>query len=246
MGRGAVAREKLWASARRLLDIFVLAPARLLRLGRHCLPRRAPAELGPDRRRPAGRAFWALELSILLIELAGFAELYETLADWLKYRSRPLDSRERALAWAVFGQGLPYYRIRIDERAWLGPKQWRFCYVSFCHIQSWGPMPDDILLHELMHVWQYWVFGARYIPWALWAQKHGGGYDYGGLEALRAVEGRARRAFNLEQQADILADFFRLENGLPPRWGQARPADKPIYAAFLTRVIHQEFTNDYL
>jgi hypothetical protein len=54
---------------------------------------------------------------------------------------------------------------------------------------------------------------------ALHAQKWGGGYDYGGLEVLkRYSEGQRLKAFNFEQQGEIIEDYYRWQHSLPMLW----------------------------
>ena len=99
-------------------------------------------------------------------------------------------------------------------------------------------MQDDILIHELMHVWQNQKFGANYIPLALKAQYTVEGYNYGGLEDLcRTMEnGGSILDYNFEQQADIVMDYFRLVYGLPVRWGSAGREDLKIYTYFVKQI----------
>ena len=66
-----------------------------------------------------------------------------------------------------------------------------------------------ILLHELVHVYQYERAGSRYFAEALLAQ-HEAGYDYGGADALQLahLRGKHLRDFNREQQAQIVQDYY--------------------------------------
>jgi hypothetical protein len=66
-----------------------------------------------------------------------------------------------------------------------------------------------ILVHELVHVYQYERAGSRYFAEALLAQ-HEAGYDYGGAAALQEARahGRHLRDFNREQQAQIVQDYY--------------------------------------
>lgn len=68
-----------------------------------------------------------------------------------------------------------------------------------------------VLIHELVHVWQYQHFGAVYIGKALKAQKSKEGYNYGGMENLyhQMLKGNTLTHFNFEQQAEILEDYYR-------------------------------------
>jgi hypothetical protein len=63
----------------------------------------------------------------------------------------------------------------------------------------------SIIIHELIHVWQYQHGGWGYIPNALLAQVFGEGYDFG--KALR--QGKPWAKMNPEQQAQMIQDTFR-------------------------------------
>ncbi|MEM6965757.1 MAG: hypothetical protein AAF573_13400, partial [Bacteroidota bacterium] len=176
-------------------------------------------------------AYWSLEVLICAIEVLGIPELYETLTDFLKPKTRPLYQWEINMAIEIFGNAINYARVRVDESAYLGAKTHHVCYVSFYIINSWGKMSNSILIHELVHVWQYERMGAVYIPRALWAQTTVEGYDYGGLDNLKMYlkKGKTFYDFNLEQQGDIIADYFKVKNGYRPRWGNATDLDATIY-----------------
>ena len=163
------------------------------------------------------------DLAFALLDLLGICDLYEVLSNSFAPNTRPLSTRERALLQAYFGDSLPYDLIRIDERARIGCKQRGFYYVSFHTINSWGPMPDWILVHEAMHVWQYTQHGAAYIPRALWVQGLPQGYNYGGLAELERHNCLAD--FNYEQQADIVMDAYRLSRHLAARWAPGAGAE---------------------
>ena len=180
-----------------------------------------------------------MESLILLLELIGISEVYEIASELLKYRSRPLTARELELAKSIFGHSIRNYeRVRIDELAYVGPRQYRFCYVSFYLINSWGPMQDKTLIHELVHVWQYEQIGAVYMPRALGAQRTSAGYNYGGVAALQQAlnAGKSFYDFNLEQQADIVTDYFLLSQGQTVQWGEATENDLPVYQAFVDQL----------
>ena len=170
---------------------------------------------------------WGLEVAFAVLDYLGLCDLYEASASALADGTRPLTTRELALLRPYFGNSIPYELIRIDERAWVGPRTHRICYVSFHTINSWGPMHDHTLIHEVVHVWQYTHRGAAYIPRALYAQTTLEGYDYGGLQALD--EAYELEDFNYEQQADIIEDAFRLANGLQAQWVPGRGAEALSY-----------------
>jgi len=177
--------------------------------------------------------FWLLELTFLLLELTGIFDLYDMLASFLK-KVRPLNEREIGIARSVFGNSIAFERVRVDEWAYLGPRQGNFCYVSCNTINSWGIMDDSILIHELMHVWQYQHLGIVYIPRALAAQFSAEGYHYGGVKTLQiAIANRKKLLdFNYEQQADLIEDYYRLLTGIHPCWGNGTAQDLEVYAHF--------------
>ncbi len=204
-----------------ILDTFRLAPKRWQRLRQHGLQ---PKNVN-----------WLVDGFWLSLELIGVCDVYEGLASVAKWKTRPLTPAEIELAIAVYGSSIDYHKVRIDETAWLGARQYRFCYVSFNTINTWQPMWPDTFIHELMHVWQYQHLGAAYISRALRAQRSAAGYNYGGVVALRRAQKTGKRLldFNYEQQADIVADYFRLKNGWQPRWGRGTAEDLEVYAFFV-------------
>ncbi|MGK0364846.1 MAG: hypothetical protein ACI85O_001906 [Saprospiraceae bacterium] len=186
----------------------------------------------------SGVTYWWLEFSVLILSLIGIAEIYETITDFIKFNTRSLTLWERKLLKGIYGKNINYDRVRIDNLGLIGPRQFRMCYVSFYTINSWGNMSNHLLVHEMMHVWQYQKMGAVYIPRALTAQNSAMGYNYGGLCALEgAIEtGQGLKAFNLEQQADIITDYYLLREGYKAQWSDASQFDLPIYEKFIEQL----------
>ena len=175
--------------------------------------------------------YWLTEVFICFLEIFGLPEIYETITDFAKPSTRPLHDWEISMAREIFGNAINYQRVRVDESAYLGPRQQLFCYASFYIINSWGPMKNSTLIHELVHIWQYENMGAVYIPRALWAQTTDVGYNYGGLDQIKLslLQNETLYDFNLEQQGDIISDYFLLKNGYPPQWGKATVHDLHLY-----------------
>jgi len=180
------------------------------------------------------------------------------LADWLffpkflmflnqifKPNTRPLTEREIALARSIFGETIDYQKVRLDERSHIGCRQYHFAYVGFYFVNSWGKLSDPVLIHELVHVWQYQRLGSVYIPRALWAQRTPEGYDYGGISSLKKAleQGKTLTDFNYEQQADIVADYFCLKNGWKPRWCKLDKSYLPVFEKILTPILHHHLTS---
>jgi hypothetical protein len=176
---------------------------------------------------------WLGELAVLCLEILWIGEGYVLCNRIFKPNMRRLTATECALARSVFGESLPYSKIWVDEKAVLGCKKGGFAYVSFHIVNSWGSITEAHLIHELTHVWQYERIGARYMPRALQAQSSRMGYNYGGLPRLQDAAKTCFRAFNMEQQADIVTDYFLLTQNKRAQWSDATKADLWIYAPYI-------------
>jgi hypothetical protein len=92
-----------------------------------------------------------------------------------------------------------------------------------CHART----NTSLLVHELVHVYQFERVGSQYIAQALRAQRTEG-YRYDGWIGLNDARQSCRRYrdYNREQQAQIAQDYYRhvLEPDLP--------ADDPIAQAY--------------
>ena len=184
-------------------------------------------------------AHWWTELVFLLLDLLGISCLYDCWMSLVKYRSRGLTVEEIQMGKRIFGEAIAWDLVRIDDRAYIGCRRYRYAYVSFFTINSWGALRADILIHELVHVLQYQQMGAIYIVRAVYAQRTSMGYDYGGEDRLlmQKAFGAGVWDFNLEQQADIVTDYFRLKHGLAPQWGRADVSSLPLYYWYVGQLV---------
>jgi len=183
---------------------------------------------------------WFPGTIVLLIDLIALPELYDYCTNKCKLNTRELNGEEFAAALSIFGDSIPLADVRIDQHARLGPKQWRFAYVSFFTINIYGNMPIHLLIHELVHVWQYMNYGSMYIVHALFAQRSEMGYDYGGLDTLKGVKARGGHLtdFNFEQQADIIRDYYLIKNGFAAQWSRATREDLDSYSYYVGQLVH--------
>lgn len=230
----------------RLFDAFRWTPLRLRRISNHIYKGITFFTEGKKQNSSSKSAkltinnsvYWWLELSILVLSLSGIAEIYETITDFVKFNTRSLTTWEKKLLQGIYGKSINYNRVRIDNLALVGPRQFRMCYVSFYTVNSWGDMPNHILVHEMMHIWQYQSMGAVYIPRALSAQNSVMGYNYGGLSALKkAIKNKKYfKDFNLEQQADIVTDYYLLREGYNTQWSKAGRFDLPIFEKYINEL----------
>lgn len=159
---------------------------------------------------------YTVEFAFYLMDLFAVGEIYETIGEWFKYRTRALNAEERSIVMILFDDTIDVDRIRIDERAW-APRWAGMAYVGVYTINYYGPMSEDLFVHELIHIWQYETQGSVYIPRALWAQASSEGYNYGGVDRLRQAPINMLD-YNYEQQGDILADYWRAKHKRPTRW----------------------------
>lgn len=140
---------------------------------------------------------------------------------------RALTPGEVALAASMFGGAIDYALVRIVHRKWafFQPPNVVMAPLGRIHFHPRGGLyrPDfaeapldlqALFVHEMVHVWQHQCgiyLPLRRHPWCR--------YDY------TLVPGRPFARYGIEQQAEIVADAFRLRHGLSP-------AGKPGLAGF--------------
>ena len=234
--------DKFPAILYRLKDIIMLAPIRVKRLLLHFWKlgkaNQRWNELSTLQLRMNSAFEYLMKAMIYFLAIFGIAEIYETLSDFFKFNTRPLEEWEITLAKSVFKDTIDYSKVKVDNYAFIGPKQYRFAYVGFNTLNVWGPMRDSLFLHEMTHVYQYQKLGAVYIYDALKAQQSIEGYNYGGAAELQRllVSGKRFSDFNLEQQGDIVSDYFLIKSGYPPQWGEGSHLDLLTYEACLSDI----------
>lgn len=158
-----------------------------------------------------------VQLLLQVLDLFGVPEVFALVWRGLTRTSR-LTAAEIAAATAVLGpHALRYEDVRIAEGGILrlvfrlnGNRA--FAVFHTINLPATGHHTRDhldIVLHELVHVYQYERAGSRYFVEALLAQRREG-YSYGGAEGLHLahLHGRRLRDFNREQQAQIVQDYF--------------------------------------
>jgi len=125
---------------------------------------------------------------------------------------RPLSELELVAASKVFATGLKYESVRIEKMGGFtellnGSRAYtlgnRINLPGKAH--AYPHQYVSVIIHELIHVWQYQRSGWGYIPSALLAQTFGDGYDF--AKALR--QGKPWAKMNPEQQAQMIQDAFR-------------------------------------
>jgi len=153
---------------------------------------------------------WLLDLIFYSIDLCFIPPLYESALILLKSASLTLSDYEMIIAQSIFGRSLRYDLVRIDPKPWFVSRK-IIAWVTFSTIHCKHKMEDHILIHELVHVWQFQHFGSVYMSKSLIAHLNAFPYNYGGKENLyqQMLRGRGLVNFNFEQQAEIIEDYFK-------------------------------------
>jgi len=160
---------------------------------------------------------WTIQFVLQVLDLFGVPELFAFLWRAVTHTS-PLTGDEIVVATLVLGpQALRFQDVRVAQGGVLRPIFRRnggraFATFHTVNLPTTGHHTRSnvaILVHELVHVYQYERAGSRYFAEALLAQ-HEAGYDYGGAAALQEARARGRhlRDFNREQQAQIVQDYY--------------------------------------
>lgn len=170
---------------------------------------------------------WLMDIPWLLFDLMYMPELHTLIRKlYLGKKLRPLTQEEIRLAQEIFEESIVYDKVLINSYMPARMKRYAVAYVTINIINYNTKLRQDILIHELVHVWQFQHYGSRYIVRALYAQVSKSGYDYGGMEALYdgMLKGRKFTSFNFEQQGDIVQHAFLQKKGL-------RGVDNQLYNA---------------
>jgi hypothetical protein len=131
-----------------------------------------------------------------------------------------LKASELSAAASVLGaNAIRYDKVRVGEGRFLsivfkfnGNRAFTlFHTINFPKKSGYSREELDIVVHELVHVFQFEKIGCLYIPQALRAQMNEG-YGYGGWEQLVQDRAAGKRFcnFNREQQGQIAQDYYNL------------------------------------
>jgi hypothetical protein len=166
------------------------------------------------------------------IDFLQIPRLFEFIWHFLANVSRLTES-EIGSASLVLGEGsIRYNAVRVAEGRLLnlifvlnkGRAFTTFHTVNLPRSGGHSREHIELLIHELVHVYQFETVGSVYIYEALRAQRTGG-YDYGGWPQLSKdwEGGRHFKDYNREQQGQITQDYQmqvieqRLSDGEPVR-----------------------------
>jgi hypothetical protein len=174
---------------------------------------------------PRDVGIWLIVLLFRVFDLFGVPELWSFLLQMVCHVT-PLTGQEIGTAAGILGPiAIRYADVRIAEGGALNlifARNGGRAFTTFhtVNLPRTGPHCREnfeILLHELVHVYQYERTGGLYVAEAIYAQNTTG-YSYGSPDDLVQclATGACYRNFNREQQAQMVQDYFvRCQSGQP-------------------------------
>jgi hypothetical protein len=182
------------------------------------------------------RANFSQKLIIVFFQLSDLFflfDIYEISTNLIKKSTGTLTNEEILTGKSIFKNKIDWNVVMHDKNAWSAKPRICLAYVSFNTINSRQNLPDDILIHELTHVWQYQNFGAGYIVNALAAQKSLERYNYAYYTDWSDTPEFLH--FNAEQQADLVQDYFLLKQGKSAQWLAQEEKNQDKLSSFLSQ-----------
>lgn len=154
---------------------------------------------------------WQVDLILYFLDLLFIPEILDLVHNGSKPK-RKMTAEEIRIARHIFGEEINYNLVYLTEQTIPYKPNLFHAYVSFNTVNSVRPLSLEILIHELVHIWQFQKYGSVYIYRALKAQNSTEGYNYGGVGGLisKLSTDRALLHFNFEQQASIIEDYCKL------------------------------------
>lgn len=160
--------------------------------------------------RPSHILIWISDFIFYILDCLGLGEIFTVVFMILYPKSRGLTASEIKMLTPLFDNSIRYSDVLIipDSNEWT--KKFAHAFVLFNTIHYHEELKDHILVHEMVHVYQYQHFGSMYIGRALNAQHFGEGYEYGSSTGLykAMISGKKFKDFNFEQQGQIMEDYY--------------------------------------
>lgn len=178
---------------------------------------------------------WIYDLGAYMADLIFLPEIYQSIRILVSTSIHKLSEEDRYQAQTYFGQSIDLHQVMIYPTMSKWIRKRAHAYVTFNTINYYRHISTPILMHELVHIWQYQRFGSMYIFRALSAQRSKDGYDYGGVEALYLDMMNQKQFwdFNFEQQGSIVEDYARVL--LAPQL-QVSPMAIATYEYFISQI----------
>ncbi len=157
---------------------------------------------------------------------------------------RALYEWERAVVRDIFQTGVDASRIRIVETQVLNAPTTLGNQIRVSPGWTFENANKPVLVHEVMHVWQYQNLGTRYITDSVYHNAAGhiatGNRNVAYMN-YRLSSTSSLTEFSAEEQATIVGDYYELtriyqNSASPPAWVTLRKPDLPIYERLIASV----------
>jgi hypothetical protein len=159
---------------------------------------------------------------------------------------RKITAGERSLLRRVFEETLPYAKLEVatndhniggktnsitpEDLPYLSTEIWCEDFDGPSVLKSY----QGTFIHEFVHVWQHY-HGVHKLLGAAWQYvRHGGDYDEAYWYDL--ADSNDLTDYNLEQQAAIIEDFWRINNGLATLRNKGTITGRDVYYRFAEQV----------
>lgn len=192
----------------------------------------------PNKKEIAG-IFTVAALSLVVLESRGYRDFdlpdsRNNILCTLDPACRPLTFGEVALARGLFGDGIDYSSVKVFDRQYMTP-EWllRRSMAPNGNIYMPGNTVRDFsapgthqrnFVHEMTHVWQHRGGANLYaLVFVTWVQN---GFNYD-IAYNFNVQGTKRfHALNLEQQAEMIEEYFVARNHVRMKVQENRPLEE--------------------
>lgn len=167
-------------------------------------------------------------------------------------KPRKLNTHEKNIAGGFFGDMIDLEEVRIDDKSWLA-----FILYLFGRVMTEGNtiyginIPDDTLIHELVHVWQY---DKDIIDFDTAAKKHREAWEADQtaelyLYSVDDSEDENRRTFRdygFEEQASIVQDaYLVIEEKKPPKRNKDYKGGTPVAEDTELLALYEGFMEEF-
>jgi hypothetical protein len=160
------------------------------------------------------KSVWIVVKEIVKISASTFATFFGIIL-YISCSYRGLNITERSEAAKVFGRSIDLDNVRLSDSnlavdfvRWLNGNR-PFVTMYFIHYKSGTTLKMDVLIHELVHIWQAVTSGGVYMIEALYSQFFGKGYFLSDGDVRKANV----KFLNLEceQQAVLIQEYWKIE-----------------------------------
>jgi len=160
------------------------------------------------------KSVWIVVKEIVKISASTVAIFFGIIL-YISGSYRGLNITERSETAKVFGRSIDLDNVRLSDSnlavdfvMWLNGNR-PFVTMYFIHYKSGTTLKMDVLIHELVHIWQAVTSGGVYMIEALCSQFFGKGYFLSDGD-VRKANGKFLN-LGREQQAVLIQEYWKIE-----------------------------------